>query len=198
MGERQYGTLSQIRKDHTERYRFVAEKLLLDEFEFVSDLGCGCGYGSYLMAQKGLEVTAIDRSEEALNYAKMSYKHPRIDYRQEDVADIGAYLVSGSHAAVAFEVLEHLDQNDADAMLAYMVERFELAYISVPNQAALPFNKNRFPYHYRHYTMQEFGSLLEKHGFVVRGTYGQEGASSPVHPSAKETDRTIIFRVRPA
>src|SRR5690606_2365164 len=89
--------------------------------------------------------------------------HPRARFA---VADIEGPLPAGEHdVVVAFEVLEHLEHPERALAALAPVTRHLLA--SVPNQAVLPFDKGRFPWHVRHYTAAELVALLEGSGWRV-------------------------------
>lgn len=79
MAERQTGKyLEDIRSDHVERYVHAAKKVTGN----VLDAGCGCGYGSYLLCLKNahVNVTGVDNSKEAIEYAKKHWQHHRNNF----------------------------------------------------------------------------------------------------------------------
>ena len=68
------------------------------------DLGCGSGYGSNMLKQAGYTVWGVDRSGEAITYAKKNYQ---VDF---DVIDLGniVFESKANSLITMFEVLEHL------------------------------------------------------------------------------------------
>lgn len=49
------------------------------------DLGCGNGYYSNYLSKKGFKVTGIDVSKKIIDFAKQSYKHKNLEFRQADI-----------------------------------------------------------------------------------------------------------------
>jgi SAM-dependent methyltransferase len=162
--DRQYGpTLDFIRRDHTQRYFFAANRL---RGRKVLDLACGCGYGSWILHQAGNEVTGVDIEAEAITYAKRHYEGPT--YLNQP----GEETKGEFDALVTFETLEHLA--NPESVLAVQAP---LVIASVPNEERYPFIKGNFADdkypHLRHYTPEEFEGLLESAGFKVRERFCQ-------------------------
>ncbi len=172
MSERQYGMLDEIRKDHTARYRFTAKVLLTPQT--IVDAACGCGYGAYILAQAGHAVYALDASQVAISYGLSFYDHPRIEYLQTQFP----CKIQSVDVAISFETLEHLER--PMEFLQELRLSAKRLIISVPNEEKMPFFKERFPYHIRHYTKAEFEEILNKTGWKVNTWYGQETAYSNV------------------
>lgn len=161
---RQYGpTLNDIRPDHVARYEFAAQRL---RGKRVLDLACGCGYGSWILHEAGNDVTGVDISEEAIEYADRHYKGPA--YACQDASQTtGTY-----DALVTFETLEHLD--DPGCILRMDAP---LVIASVPNERNYPFRAGKFVNdkypHKRHYTPEEFDALLDGAGLRVTERFCQ-------------------------
>ena len=75
----------------------------------VLDLGCGDGRYSYIMAQDGAMVTAIDASNFQLDIAKKIHNHPNIKYILEDVSKIKTLEVESFDIILANLLLPDLD-----------------------------------------------------------------------------------------
>jgi SAM-dependent methyltransferase len=191
MAERQTATtLAAIRADHVGRYRFAAERLAADGARIAIDAGCGCGYGAALLADAGFEVTALDRSPEAIAFAALNWARPLVRY---ECSDLAAFDLLGADAVVCFEVLEHLD--DAPAAVAAFRRAAPRLICSVPNEIAIPFDPKRFPFHKRHYTPDQFAALLRHGGW--RMTF--VGSQPDAHTAAIGGDlrgRTLVAECR--
>lgn len=165
--------------EHFARYLFAAR---LARHKRVADLGCGAGYGTAELARTAISAIGLDRSEEALAFARERYAAPNIEFRQADCADTG--LPSGSlDLVVAFELVEHLD--DARALLLEAVRLLapggQLA-ISTPNRDY--YNESRRdagpnPFHRREYSLAEFRDSLREH-FPQVTLFAQNHASAVV------------------
>jgi len=93
----------------------------------IVDLGCGTGYGSYLLSWSAKSVTGIDISEEALAFARSHYADVR--YEKADLNHL-ATLPEGD-VAVCFEVLEHL--SDPQRVIDTALAAYPRALFSFPN-----------------------------------------------------------------
>lgn len=181
-GERQYGNLQEIRRDHMARYEFVTRQL--HKTDIVIDAACGCGYGSFLMAANAGHVAGYDNSADAIEYAVNNYQRLNTDFFKKTLP----CKLHISDVSVCFETLEHID--NAIGLLRELRSTSIKLFASVPNEEIIPFNPTRFPFHKRHYTKQQFDKLLNEAGWVVNRWYGQEGAYSEVEENIN--GRTLI------
>lgn len=188
-GERQVApTLDGIRRDHVARYRWAAATL--PPGCVVIDAACGVGYGARILAEAGHRVIAIDRSAEAIAYAREHYAHERVEHI---CADVMAVRLDPADALVSFETIEHL--TDPLPFLRSASARCERILASVPNEAVFPFrsdaNDHRgYLHHHRHYTRADFAALLRAAGLTPAAWYGQIGATSEVEADVE--GRTLV------
>jgi len=178
-GERQVSpTLDGVRYDHLARYRWACHHLN----GTVLDAACGIGYGSNILANHGFTVRSVDIDQEAIDYGLKHYNHPNITFQCLPLDKV----LPLSDCTVAFEIIEHIEDP-----LPFLKRVKGRLLASVPNEDVFPYRNYKF--HYRHYTKDEFTSLLNAAGFIVEDWYGQEGPESDV------TDimgRTIIAIAR--
>ena len=93
-------------QEHVNRYLFAAKHA---KARTVIDLGCGSGYGSFVLANMGAaRVVAVDISSTTLEFAKKHYKRPNIDWVRADVARL-PFRRRSSDVTVSFETIEHLN-----------------------------------------------------------------------------------------
>lgn len=184
-GERQVAPqMHMIRSDHRFRYRLAASRL---GGQRVLDAGCGIGYGSTILAEAGCEVTAYDKSPDAIRYAQEYYNSkPNIDYK---IGDVYQPIVQADFdAVVAFEVLEHLT-HPHEALYQWRETGAKTLLVSVPNEEVFPY-RGRIEHHVRHYTKDQLGELLEQNGWTPKEWWGQEGVESDAEPDLN--GRTLI------
>ena len=180
-GERQVSkTVEGIRRDHVARYEWAAG--LLAEGCGAVDVCCGIGYGTKILADKGIHAVGLDRDEETIEYAKENYAHGGNGFQLVDVSQIKEFPQTS--AVVCFEAVEHIE--DPRPMLKAF--NSEVLLVSVPNETVFP--NQGYAFHHRHYTKVEFESLLNECGWVVSEWWGQEGPESEVEREVE--GRTLI------
>lgn len=180
-GERQVSpSIEGIRADHVNRYTWAVSKLPKGS---VIDAACGIGYGSWILANEGFYVRAIEIDPEAVEYGNTHYPHKRIYRQRMDLYD--TYLLGDP--VVMFECIEHVEDP-----LPILEKCNGLLLASVPNEDVFPYRNYKF--HYRHYTKSEFEDLLNQAGFHVEQWYGQKGDESEVEENMN--GRTLIAVAR--
>jgi 2-polyprenyl-3-methyl-5-hydroxy-6-metoxy-1,4-benzoquinol methylase len=96
------------KQESLQRYRLPAA---YSAGKTVLDVGCGYGYGSYMLSLNARRVVGIDEYEEAIQTAKARYMRKNLDFHHAEAID---YL-SGSQRydlVVMFEVIEHVARQD--------------------------------------------------------------------------------------
>lgn len=185
-------TLQGIRDDHKERYRIAIDWGLRHNVKDVLDVGCGVGYGSFMMSKKFRHITAFDQSEEAIEFAKKHYKRRNVTHH---LAKIEKYNLNYTFDLItAFEILEHT--NSAGLFLRSIQQRASYLVGSVPNQDVVPFNKELHHYHVRHYTKKEIREFLGDNGWQIIKIGGQPGKhkeQAKINWSSCENGRTLVF-----
>ena len=157
------------RLEHLVRYNKSLE--FLNERSIVLDAGCGCGYGSAMLAQHSSKVIAIDNSPDAINYAIKNYPRNNIDYCIGDLENVDLNPFGKFDLITFFEVIEHLHKPEA-ALKNFREHISPKGYLllSTPNsECSIGCN----PYHIREYTKRELEELLSKNGFKVKQILGQ-------------------------
>ncbi|MCF8260628.1 MAG: class I SAM-dependent methyltransferase [Melioribacteraceae bacterium] len=173
-GERQVQSeLEKIRADHRGRYKF-ASNFITPESK-VLDAACGVGYGAFIIAKEvnGSEIIGVDIEKRAIDYANKYYKTNRIKYEINDVMKL-AFSPAIFDAVVSFETIEHLENAERflEDITGFLKSGGKLI-VSSPNQDVMPFDKNQFPYHIKHFTNDELSNILIKMGYNIDGVYSQ-------------------------
>lgn len=119
-----------------------------------------------MLHHAGNDVTGVDISQEAIDYAKTNYPGPLYECQEASETE-GSFDV-----LVSFETLEHLD----DPLEILKID-VPLIICSVPNELKYPFQASHFECdqypHKRHYTPEQFEDLLESAGFRVSERFCQ-------------------------
>jgi 2-polyprenyl-3-methyl-5-hydroxy-6-metoxy-1,4-benzoquinol methylase len=172
---RQWGrTVSEINKDHVNRYRF-AQKYATGR---VLDAACGCGYGSKLLLENATSVVGVDDSLDAIAWAHEFYRGPQyLKYRIEESPWVGSF-----DTIVSLETLEHM-RDPKPSLDAFRESCNGILIASVPNEKLYPFKAETFANddspHFRHYTPEQFEELLVGSGFRVVGKFCQVSKHDP-------------------
>ena len=183
MADRQVAAnLDGIRKDHVERYRYAVERIKAPAV--VLDAACGVGYGARMLAEAGNEVIAVDIEPRAIQHAIAHFDHDGVTRWIAGDLMLAPWKPQEFDAVVCLEALEHFKQpGQALAAFAFALFRRQgMLICSVPNEAvykfdAATFKDDAYP-HQRHYTPEEFDSLLSLAGFapIHRGTQADNQA----------------------
>jgi hypothetical protein len=181
-GQRQVQTdIDKIRKDHTSRYKFVAER---ENRKYIVDVACGVGYGSKIMYDSGNIVHGVDIDQESITFAARHFPGP--EYILSDLSQNVKF--ENFDVAVCFEAVEHLEN---PLPLLKALRTCKKLYVSVRNEESFPWKKE-YTFHHRHYTVQEFKDLLTESGWKVIRLYHQENENSNVIPIDGVAGRTIL------
>jgi|GEM_PF-1559981 len=177
--------------EHLHRYRFVKEFV---KGKKVLDLGCGEGYGCFMLSDDADSVTGIDIAGEAIRHASVKYQRGNLKFVQGSMADIpieGEYLFD---IVISFEALEHIaEQDDLLREVKRLLKKDGIFIVSTPNKHELhaenPNYQNEF--HVKELSLNEFNSLLAAN-FKNISLFGQKVcASSDIFPLY---DDAIFFR----
>jgi len=149
--------------EHFARYLYATEFV---EDRVVLDLGCGCGYGTYELAEAGAKLAVgIDNSAEAIDYARGRYEHENSTFAVADALAL-PFADDSFGAVVCMEVLEHLeDQKRLLSEVARVLGDEGILFISTPNpnRPSISDEEKPNPFHVREVELEEFKDLLSKH-----------------------------------
>lgn len=156
-GERQVAEdLSGIEAWHRWRY---SEALSYVENKHVLDLGCGTGYGSWMMAMKAFAVEAIDDSQEAIDHAQAHFARENICYMRLDMPNPDFDCLAS--VIVAFEIIEHIA--DTEAVFEFFKRIGPEKILCSTPHLKCPIGGNTF--HHRHYGMDELITRFQDIGY---------------------------------
>ena len=98
--------------NHLGRYYYAMKKLDLNGNDVLLDVGCGEGYGSYLLNQYAIRgIFGLDIDNESLNIAKMNFK----DILFLNINE--GYTFKGVTKILCIEIIEHLEKNKIEKFI---------------------------------------------------------------------------------
>lgn len=175
--------------EHLLRYTFAGQFV---KNKSILDLGCGSGYGSYLLKIAGANtVLGIDIDHETISYAKEQYKRKGVTFREGDVTK-NNLQPSSFDVVVSFEVIEHIKEHDTfiKSIKSCLVKNGVLC-ISTPNKKTYSSNNN--PFHLMELDPSEFKSLLKKyfkHVYLFDQSFYFTNLLTPI--SSKNKKRSVL------
>jgi len=130
----------------------------------VLDLGSGEGFGSALLADAAGAVTGIDIDPRAVEHSRLNYVARNLEYRVGSAEQLADVADDSFDAVVAFEMVEHV--SDQEAVLAE-AERVlapdGLLIVSTPERRTYSDATGYVnPFHTRELTREEFTTLLQR------------------------------------
>jgi 2-polyprenyl-3-methyl-5-hydroxy-6-metoxy-1,4-benzoquinol methylase len=144
---------------HARRYEFAARQC---KGKSVLDAGCGCGYGTRILAQEASYCHGVDLSPQAIELANALFRHPSVEFSVGDICRLDHLADRSFDAVVALEVLEHLAPESVPAFLEKargLLRDTATFIVSVANSDFSTSEVN--PYHLSEMTFDRFRALLE-------------------------------------
>jgi GT2 family glycosyltransferase/SAM-dependent methyltransferase/glycosyltransferase involved in cell wall biosynthesis len=145
--------------EHFHRYLWAAR---LVAGRRVLDLGSGEGFGAAILADAAVEVVGIDIDAITVDHSNLNYAGPNLSFHAGSAADLSAFADASFDAVVAFEVIEHLvEQERLLSEVARVLTPDGLLVISTPDRRAYSdATGQENPFHLRELTQAEFTALL--------------------------------------
>jgi SAM-dependent methyltransferase len=175
IGERQIASsFENIRLDHKNRYQFACEQLRNKKITSILDLACGIGYGSLMLAKTtNAKVTGVDIDKGAIEYANKFFSNHNTDFICEDARKLSLEKNSFD-AIISFETIEHVEfDTELLATFYELLKPGGIFICSTPNEDVMPFSKENFKFHVRHYKVDEIRLILETAKFEVKQSFTQ-------------------------
>jgi SAM-dependent methyltransferase len=168
---------------HRKRYEFA---LPFCEGKEVLDGACGAGYGSALLATRARRVLGVDRSAEAIAYARTRYRAGNLEFVEDDLLALG--VPDGSFDVVcAFETIEHVDDRERYLAEVTRVLRANGVYLVSTPQVQRTTEAPENPFHRVEYSGADFEALLRRHFRSVE-LYGQRRLRTRRHRAMQRLD----------
>lgn len=94
---------SWVMRDHLARYLWAIDWV---SGKNVVDIGCGTGYGTFMLSWLASSAVGVDINPESIQFARDNFSHPSVSFSE---VDLSTDSLPWAEVYVAFEVLEHLD-----------------------------------------------------------------------------------------
>lgn len=153
---------------HLNRYKW-ADSHLKDRSR-VLDVGCGSGYGDFVLLNTALHVHGVDVSGEAIKYAKDRCRQRktsnRLTYEVRNIDNLYKISRIKHDAVVCIEMIEHLELEQQHAFLSGMKKILKpdgVFLVTTP----LHGEDNTTKYHKHEFSKEEFTDLLLKYFRII-------------------------------
>lgn len=147
-----------MRYEHLQRYYFAS---LFTKNRKVLDIGCGEGYGTYMLAKSAALVTGLDIDSNLIDHANNKYRAENLTFVNAPAAKPGI-AAQDYDVIICFEMIEHIDdQTELIKQVKKLLKPDGLFIISSPNKV---FHSDKAdyknPYHKKELYLDEFTHLL--------------------------------------
>lgn len=164
-----------------ELYHLVRSRMLQKKAQLINnitgktsgkilDIGTGTGYFSHTMQQKGWQVDAIEKSEQARSFAKKNFN---LDIK--DDSGLNDFSSGSFDVITLWHVMEHLEHlNETWERLHELLKDDGCLVVAVPNCSSYDAQKYKefwaaydVPRHLWHFTPDSIKKFGEKHNFTL-------------------------------
>lgn len=148
--------------EHMKRYNLIKRYC----YGTVVDIACGTGYGTFLLSNNPdvKELYGFDINEEAIEYARKEFQHPKIEFEVGNTDSfIGNLEEIPVDTLVSLETIEHLSN---PTLFAHNVSILapSILVVSFPDKKSTHFN----PHHLHDFSTQDIINLFCNSHILVR------------------------------
>jgi hypothetical protein len=139
----------------------------------VLDLASGEGFGSAILAGSASSVVGVDIDERSIEHSRLNYESENVSFEAGDARDLSLFEAGSFGAVVAFEMIEHVeDQGRTLDEARRVLEPGGVLIVSTPDREAYNEVTPDNPFHARELDRGEFSALLEAR-FARVAMFGQ-------------------------
>jgi len=171
-------------EQHVARYAWAFRYV---EGRRVLDVGCGAGYGSFLLSWVAQHVEGIDRDPAAIAHAAASYPGGA----EYSVVDGTTEALHSADVATCFEVLEHV--TEPEKLCRALMSAAPVVLLSYPNPLMAGPHLN--PHHRVDWPLAVLRRALSAAGAIGCETFHQRLGSSAVRRGAPPWAAVWLLRV---
>lgn len=166
-----YSGLDEIKQnfpDHYYRYQLAAE--MVDKNDQVLDIACGCGYGTYILAQKAKTCIGADLLPSIIEFANKHWNSKNITFQKADGNDIKKYFNNEAFSFICcLETLEHLPQP-----LKFLLELIQLIKPDGRLLLSTPQPPQGNPHHIHEFEFNDLLAFFQSTQMMIEKTFIQE------------------------
>ena len=152
--------------DHQQRYDWACDFV---KNKTVLDIACGCGKGSFILADKGeaKSVLGCDIEEEAVRYSSIKYKKSNLSYEVQNAVQFNSKELFD--VIISFETIEHISETDLFLNSIYdHLNDNGIFIVSTPIAAIEEDLKPKNIYHVIEWGFKKFQEVVSKKFIVER------------------------------
>lgn len=152
----------QVVYEHLHRYLWAAR---LVDGRRVLDLGSGEGFGAAILSDSAAHVVGVEIDERTVEHARLNYAAENLEFQLGTALDLSAYEAGSFGAVVAFEIIEHVrEQEQVLAEIARVLSDDGILVMSTPDRRIYSEASGQHnPFHERELGQEEFLELLGEH-----------------------------------
>jgi O-antigen biosynthesis protein len=161
----------QVVYEHFHRYLWAAR---IVGGRKVLDLGSGEGFGAAILAGSAEHVVGVDIDAQTVEHSRLNYSAANLEFDVGTVTDLSTYEAGSFGAVVAFEVIEHVrEQERVLGEVARVLGDDGLLVMSTPDRRLYSEATGQHnPFHERELGFEEFLDLVGTH-FPHVSAWGQ-------------------------
>ena len=188
----------QVVYEHFHRYLWARE---LARGLRVLDLGSGEGFGAAILSDTAEEVVGLDIDERSVTHAELNWAGNGLSFIRGTAADLSAFDADSFDLVVAFEVIEHVSEQDVVlAEVSRVLKPEGVLLSSTPDRDVYGAeNPTPNPFHVKELSRREFEALLKAEFSNVR-LFAQriiEGSRiDSLEPSSSEAAKPLQIELR--
>lgn len=130
----------------------------------VLDLGSGEGFGPAILADSAEAVVGIDIDPLVVEHARLNYGTEELKFREGSATDLSEFPDGLFDAVVAFELIEHVaEQDDVLREVARVLAPDGFLILSTPDRRTYSESTAPNPFHEKELTLDELRDLLERY-----------------------------------
>ncbi len=163
---------------HLLRYKFLS---LLCNNKDVLDIGCGTGYGSYILSKTALSVKGIDLRKSGIEFAKKHFKKDNLSFENITIEEESDKNIINRCCANIYDIItcvetfEHINPIETPSFFTCLKNLVKddglIAFTTPRSEPTISYRKTaefrEYISHYAEYSKDDFFEILEGNGLKI-------------------------------